>query len=367
MNEKIPRTPFSTPLSGSARETELRLKNIFSGPKKRPPVLFLALMFSLCVFCGNLVSCQIAGPENFNGPVPEPPDTSNAVRPGDDWQPVTLENNITYGSFYGSSEAVYEEPRFQILTELPADELPREAVELQHATRQDFWRDMLLPVAADEAADVTLYFAVDPDTMSADRMDDLIMLQELTPIGVVLRHGNLAQFLDLNWETHWRYGANPWLAVEDFDGDSEPEAAIALGWGSGTGVDAQCLYILDLDVSYPSPPYLPYSSINYGSLPLEIFTNPEGTAAQLLSGGQELEVDLSELKEFFPTTAAVGDVVRFFCDGGQLYCQLDVDFSGFATAYLARGIFPVRYEDDTYCLGPAVLLTDDLLDERSLP
>mgnify|MGYP006865380128 CR=1 FL=1 len=59
MNNKMPRTPFSTPLSGSARETELRLKNIFSGPKKRPPVLFLALMFSLCVFCGNLVSCQV--------------------------------------------------------------------------------------------------------------------------------------------------------------------------------------------------------------------------------------------------------------------------------------------------------------------
>lgn len=41
MNEKMPRTPFSTPLSGSARETELRLRNIFSGPKKRPPVLYL--------------------------------------------------------------------------------------------------------------------------------------------------------------------------------------------------------------------------------------------------------------------------------------------------------------------------------------
>ena len=58
-SHNMPRTPFSTPLSGSARETELRLKNIFSGPKKRPPVLFLALMFSLCVFCGNLVSCQM--------------------------------------------------------------------------------------------------------------------------------------------------------------------------------------------------------------------------------------------------------------------------------------------------------------------
>ena len=58
MNEKMPRTPFSTPLSGSAREAELRLKNIFSGPKKRPPVLFLALMFAACLLCGNLVSCQ---------------------------------------------------------------------------------------------------------------------------------------------------------------------------------------------------------------------------------------------------------------------------------------------------------------------
>ena len=60
MNNKMPRTPFSTPLSGSARETEIRIRNIMSGPKKRPPVLFLALVFSVCIFCGNLVSCQVA-------------------------------------------------------------------------------------------------------------------------------------------------------------------------------------------------------------------------------------------------------------------------------------------------------------------
>ena len=39
MNETMPRTPFSTQLSGSAREAELRIRNIFSGPKKRPPLL----------------------------------------------------------------------------------------------------------------------------------------------------------------------------------------------------------------------------------------------------------------------------------------------------------------------------------------
>lgn len=77
---KMPRTPFSTQLSGSARETEIRLKNIFSGPKKRPPVLFLALMFSVCVFCGNLVSCQMAQAEATDSPQQEDesPDASGS-------------------------------------------------------------------------------------------------------------------------------------------------------------------------------------------------------------------------------------------------------------------------------------------------
>ena len=43
MFEEMPRTPFSTHLSGSAREAEIRLRNIFSGPKKRPPIPFLKI------------------------------------------------------------------------------------------------------------------------------------------------------------------------------------------------------------------------------------------------------------------------------------------------------------------------------------
>ena len=81
MNETMPRTPFSTPLSGSARETEIRLRNIFSGPKKRPPLPFLILMFSVCIFCGNLVSCQMAEPDapalpDISASLPEIPDIS---------------------------------------------------------------------------------------------------------------------------------------------------------------------------------------------------------------------------------------------------------------------------------------------------
>lgn len=64
-----PRSPLSTRLSGSARETELRIRSIFQWKKKRPPLLLMALMGALILLCGSLVSCQVkaaappAGPE----------------------------------------------------------------------------------------------------------------------------------------------------------------------------------------------------------------------------------------------------------------------------------------------------------------
>lgn len=53
---KIPRTPFSTRLSGSAKETELRLRNIFQWKKKSPPVIAAAAAILVVVLCGSLVS-----------------------------------------------------------------------------------------------------------------------------------------------------------------------------------------------------------------------------------------------------------------------------------------------------------------------
>ena len=46
---QCPSTPFSTPLSGSARQAEARIRNLFQGPKRRPPVwlMVLALLLSL--------------------------------------------------------------------------------------------------------------------------------------------------------------------------------------------------------------------------------------------------------------------------------------------------------------------------------
>mgnify|MGYP001135034195 CR=1 FL=1 len=164
MKNNMPRTPFSTPLSGSARETEIRIRNIMSGPKKRPPVLFLALVFSVCIFCGNLVSCQVVEAE---GNPPETPDTSVSVSvppdvsqpEGPAWTPVELDAGMM--KYVGQTgDWFYEnyfptEKEMALLENLPRDELPREAVEVYQASRRDYWRDALLPVAYDQGADVT--------------------------------------------------------------------------------------------------------------------------------------------------------------------------------------------------------------------
>ena len=67
-----PNTPFSTPLSGSAREAEDRIRNIFQYKKKRPPLLLFILACALALSCGGLVSC-----ESPNAPSSDPADASS--------------------------------------------------------------------------------------------------------------------------------------------------------------------------------------------------------------------------------------------------------------------------------------------------
>ena len=58
MSSSIFHSPFTTALSGSAKETEDRIRNIFQYQKKRPPVPALFLACALALSCGGLVSCQ---------------------------------------------------------------------------------------------------------------------------------------------------------------------------------------------------------------------------------------------------------------------------------------------------------------------
>ena len=367
MNEKMPRTPFSTPLSGSAKETEIRIRNIMSGPKKRPPVLFLALMFSVCIFCGNLVSCHVAEAEqdpsvldtpDTSASVSQPPDASAPEEPA--WTLAELDAGLM--KYVGQTgDWFYEnyfptEKEMALLENLPADELPQEAVEVYYAMRRDYWRDTLLPVAYDERADVTVYFVVDPDSMP--NVEPLV-----SPIlwggdldqrrGIVLRHGDRAEYFHLCWDGNAHFASNPTLLTDDLDGDGQPEAALILTDGWGTGVYAESLYIFDLDA-------MTYSVPDFAKVPLEITVSPGGNTARLSSGEQEWKVDLTQLHEPFKGKVEVGNQVSFQKKDGLLVCDLELDFSCMTLGYLASAHFPVIYEDGAYKLGPAVWMGDIL-------
>lgn len=53
-----PRSPFSAPFSRSAKETGLRIRNVFQWKRKRPPLLAFTVICLAVVFSGSLVSCQ---------------------------------------------------------------------------------------------------------------------------------------------------------------------------------------------------------------------------------------------------------------------------------------------------------------------
>lgn len=353
-----PRTPFSTTLSRSARETELRIRSILSGPKKRPPLPFLALVFAACLMCGNLVSCQVAQAEAPDSPDPSASSVPPAPPPEEVWLSGTLLNEIV-------AECTMDEP-FQELTEeevsliqnLPASELPRQAVDLYPGPfRGDFWRDILLPVAADEEADVTVYFVFGgmPAGAYRDRSLHLWGAEHLRRDGVVLRCGDRTAYFPLCWETNLKYSANPPLAVDDFDGDGQPEAMLNLAWGDGTGCYVESLYIFDLDT-------MTYTLPDYSDIPIRMTYAPDKTCVRLVSGGRELELETdteSWFLEHFQGEMEAYNQVRFLRKEEQMYCRLDFDFTCNTLGYLAWAEFPVIYENGGYKLGPAEVISND--------
>lgn len=355
----MPRTPFSTTLSRSARETKMRLENIAAGPQKRPPVIFIVLVSAACLLCGNLVSCQMAEAEAPDTPdtsasVSVPPDVSAPEEP--DWTPAELDASLmqykgrTRDWYYDDFPA---EEEMALLENLPADQLPREAVNINEASKKDYWRDTLLPVAYDEKEDVTVYFVFDPDSMPDAEPLVNIPVWDPEGRGIVLRHGDRAEYFHLCWDGNTKYGGNPPLLVEDFDADGRPEAAVILCLGGGTGAYEEDLYIFDLeDMTYTIP--------DYSEIPLEIFVSPNGNTARLVSGERDWEVDLTQLVEPFKGTVEVGNIVSFEKRDGQLVCDLDLDFSCRTLEYLASVHFPVVYENGAYKLGQAVWMGDIL-------
>ena len=66
--KQLPRSPFTTPLSGSARETELRIRSIFQWKKQRPPLWAMVLIAALVLSCGGLAGHSPAAPPPWQVP-----------------------------------------------------------------------------------------------------------------------------------------------------------------------------------------------------------------------------------------------------------------------------------------------------------
>ena len=96
MDRTSPRTPFSTPLSGSARQAEARIRNLFQGPKRRPPVWLMVLVLLLILSCGGLVACQ-------GQRVPPEKAEISALSASATSQPLSSEDLLLVDALYGAA------------------------------------------------------------------------------------------------------------------------------------------------------------------------------------------------------------------------------------------------------------------------
>ena len=103
MKRITPSSPFSTRLSGSAKETELRIRNIVQWKKKRPPVVLFVLTLVVLLSCFGLFSCQVKPLEVAvdNSPAAE------VVKPAEIFGPNTEQDKGTFaeeGIQYGAEQ-----------------------------------------------------------------------------------------------------------------------------------------------------------------------------------------------------------------------------------------------------------------------
>ena len=80
--QSVPVSPLTAALSGSAKEVELRIRNIFQWKKKRPPLWAMLLTALAILSCGSLVSCQgREAEEEPPAPAVEEPPAPNVEEP----------------------------------------------------------------------------------------------------------------------------------------------------------------------------------------------------------------------------------------------------------------------------------------------
>ena len=341
MSTSIFHSPFTTALSGSAKETEERIRNIFQYQKKRPPVPALLLACALALSCGGLVSCQAEGGDeavtDFPHMMGEP---LNVVMPP--WAMAGLDYSDTNITFLNNLAANGPE----------IDDLPATPANLEDFSQSESWNETVWLLSQDTERDAALYGVIQFDdyTPGLNASDKLY--------GVIIRSGRHIAYYSLDWSANlWAYEA-PELWCGDFDGDGREELAFALAYEHGSQSWVECLHLFEPDTMRdlsPSPRTL--ESAISASYDPETLTLYAATDDQLLI----LDESWVEGAPILEGNLWGGRQVEFYLRDGAIWCTVALIPSKAPLSNPVVVDCPVVFQDGSYVLG------DPELSARSLP
>lgn len=334
MSTSIFHSPFTTALSGSAKETEDRIRNIFQYQKKRPPVLALLLACTLALSCGGLVSCQSQNAGEAEVPFPTftdlPGEPLEVAVPG--W---------TYVSEYPG------EPPLEGLT---VKDLPAAPVDLEDFSQSESWNETVWLLSQDTQRDVALYGVIQFENYEPGLADASGLY------GVIVRSGAQWRFYPLNWQINlWAYQA-PELWFGDFDGDGQEELAFALVYERGSMVWRESLYLIELDsLDYDMPDFAVSAGLTVSYDP-DSMTLYAATEDQLLLM-DESWVDGAPISEgIFQNSTQV----EFSYRDGLLRCQMSFVPSEAPMSSPAIVDYTIQFQEGGYALCDPELSPDTL-------
>ena len=335
----FPHTPLSTPLSGSAKETQTRIRNIFQFQKKRPPVLALTLATALALSCGGLVSCQNPAEQEIDQADFPLPFSGNL--PG---EPLKLTFPVW--------QSLSEYPGELNLEGLTVDTLPATPVNLRDFSQSESWNETVWLLSQDTERDAALYGVIQFDdyTPGLNASDKLY--------GVIVHSGKHNAYCSLDWSANlWAYEA-PELWCGDFDGDGREELAFALAYEHGSQSWVEGLHLFEPDTMRDRTP-------NPRTLETTISASydPETLALYVATDDQLLILDESwvEGAPILEGNLWGGSQVEFYLRDGAIWCTLALVPSKAPLSNPVVVDCPVVFQDGSYVLG------DPELSARSLP
>ena len=339
MSTSIFHSPFTTALSGSARETEDRIRNIFQYEKKRPPVPALLLACALALSCGGLVSCQA---QETGADIPFSNFTALPGEPLDVVIPAT-------------SAQDYNDTNIAFLDNLAAnglgiDDPPTTPVNLEDFSQSESWNETVWLLSQDTQRDVALYGVIQFENYEPGLADASGLY------GVIVRSGAQWRFYPLNWQINlWAYQA-PELWFGDFDGDGQEELAFALVYERGSMVWRESLYLIELDsLDYDMPDFAVSAGLTVSYDP-DSMTLYAATEDQLLLM-DESWVDGAPISEgIFQNSTQV----EFSYRDGLLRCQMSFVPSEAPMSSPAIVDYTIQFQEGGYALCDPELSPDTL-------